>query len=73
MKQLLMKTRRKYWLWLQESDSKLSYWLYDNHGDRTMKLFCIMVGHEPIHDHCGMPKHDYCIYCHKMMPGLGRS
>ena len=33
------------------------------------KLVCDFMGHYPVKDHCGMPKHDQCAVCMKLMPG----
>lgn len=30
---------------------------------------CTRYGHEPVADQCNLPEHDFCVYCHKRMPG----
>lgn len=30
---------------------------------------CLYFGHEPVADQCNKPEHDFCVYCHKSMPG----
>jgi len=36
------------------------------------RLGCLLFGHVPIPDQCGIPDHDYCAYCQKSMPGQGK-
>lgn len=31
--------------------------------------FCRLTGHYATMDHCGMAKHDLCLWCGKAMPG----
>lgn len=33
------------------------------------KLWCPLLGHVPIPDHCGMAKHDLCGWCTAATPG----
>jgi hypothetical protein len=33
------------------------------------KMICKIWGHQPVPDHCGMPKHDHCMGCGIRMPG----
>lgn len=58
---------------------KISFWLdrqdWLDH-DRTVWietvgnwLACKVLGHCPIPDQCLNPKHDYCAFCLKSMPG----
>lgn len=52
-------------------DGKLFDWLweaYDRVQQAVAKVLCLFAGHER-HGDCGCPEHDYCIYCHRSMPG----
>jgi hypothetical protein len=70
--------RARYWVgrwgnawdeWLCEQPSWLSDqdWLYYFDGGWS-RAACILLGHYPTPDHCGIPAHDYCSTCSKSMP-----
>jgi hypothetical protein len=40
--------------------------------ERTICDLCEIAGHEPIHDQCGIPEHDLCMWCSKSMPNMAR-
>lgn len=31
-------------------------------------VLCQIYGHEPERDQCGMPEHDFCLWCNRSMP-----
>ena len=33
---------------------------------------CLIIGHNPTMDHCGIPAHDYCSSCGKLMPNQAK-
>lgn len=37
--------------------------------ERASSDLCEIAGHEPTRDQCGMPEHDFCVWCNKAMPG----
>lgn len=49
---------------------KISYWLDEHVVDHVARVLCRLTGHIPTVDHCGMPEHDYCEGCQKLMPGM---
>ncbi len=40
--------------------------------DVGQKVLCFIAGHSPVRDQCGMPKHDFCVWCRKSMPGRAK-
>jgi hypothetical protein len=36
------------------------------------KALCEIIGHEPTRDHCGIPEHDFCLWCNTPLPGQWR-
>lgn len=55
------------WIW----DGKprwLTEFIYDN-MEFVPKILCFFAGHVAVRDHCMIPEHDYCMWCHKSMPG----
>ena len=42
-------------------------WLY-RVEDPLQRLLCVVFGHDPIRDECGLPEHDYCGWCLKPTP-----
>lgn len=36
------------------------------------RLACLFTGHTPERDQCMRPEHDFCLWCHKPMPGKWR-
>lgn len=43
-------------------------------SDRAKELTCdLLGGHEGTSDHCGMPHHDFCLFCQKRLPFQGES
>jgi len=36
--------------------------------DWVQKALCLVFGHHPERDQCGIPAHDFCAYCGKPMP-----
>lgn len=69
--------RLRSWLWWKEED--YTDWVYDHSKHEWMylgpfwevvnKIECFLLGHHSIPDHCGIPEHDYCMFCRKSMPG----
>lgn len=60
-------------LYLQEHrHAKIGGWLEDVQTnlieDPGKVLMCRLFGHDPERDHCGMPEHDCCLWCQKLMP-----
>ena len=42
---------------------------WDKTDDGTFaRLLCGVLGHEAEKDHCGIPEHDCCSWCHERMP-----
>ena len=37
--------------------------------DGAMMVMCEQLGHEPVPDQCGIPEHDYCMWCQYPTPG----
>lgn len=37
----------------------------------TQRILCLVAGHDPTHDQCENPEHDFCLWCDKSMPGKG--
>lgn len=37
--------------------------------NRTSRDLCALAGHEPTGDQCGIPAHDFCLWCLTPMPG----
>jgi len=66
----MKKLRARFFNWLWD-DSK-SIWLTDfisDHIKFILKFLCFLAGHEPVEDNCGIPEHDYCVFCNNVMPG----
>lgn len=77
------RTRVNYWLagsqydlavWLQDRrrTARLGVWL--ENAQRVLvevplrRGLCLLLGHLPDRDQCGLPEHDYCVWCMKLMP-----
>lgn len=50
------------------------FWSWD-HGptwlhDAVAWTCCKIWGHQVYQDHCGLPEHDSCSWCNKVMPGM---
>lgn len=44
---------------------RLATWI-DESGKRVLCL--LLGGHKPVRDQCGIPEHDFCIWCGDPMP-----
>lgn len=75
-----LRTRIKVWEgdWIADTTppSKDKPWRWavlqfvsDRMQDPLVSLCCWFIGHQPEMDHCGIPEHDYCIYCQESTPG----
>ncbi|HEY6018638.1 MAG TPA: hypothetical protein VIY48_01745 [Candidatus Paceibacterota bacterium] len=60
------KTRAHRWLMFKFEDNKwwAPWWL----EGLLQKTLCFLTGHTPERDQCGIPDHDYCLWCQKSMP-----
>ena len=56
---------------VKHSVRRLRWFLMEHGSLRGNYALCLIVGHSPIADQCGIPDHDYCAYCMKVMPGQG--
>jgi hypothetical protein len=58
--------------WLVDRwNGNLPGWVYSTDGGWGT-VFCWLLGHNPIPDHCGNPKHDHCAWCNNRTPGQAR-
>lgn len=37
-----------------------------------LRAICLIVGHDPEQDQCGIPEHDFCMTCRKLTPSKAR-
>ena len=45
--------------------NNLAYWF----EDKSREFFCWLAGtHSPVPDQCGIPSHDYCMWCNASTP-----
>ena len=58
-----MRKKINWWLWNDTPD-----WFADHFGYQIESVLCFFYGHNPIPDQCGMPEHDLCVFCNKLMP-----
>lgn len=49
-------------------DMPLLGWLHNP----VQGVLCRLAGHQPVEDACRIPDHDYCAWCGRSMPGMGR-
>jgi hypothetical protein len=68
----MFKRRVTSWIWFTED--RFPDWLLDSRAyDRVRgwlaRLECAMHGHKAVRDQCGIPDHDFCVFCQKSMPG----
>lgn len=49
------------WSWLNELPFAVE--------EKAQAMFCALLGHHAIPDHCGIPDHDGCAWCRIAMPG----
>ena len=57
-----------HWLWRDDHPElvqPLVNWL----TEPVSRALCAKYGHLPERDHCGLPEHDFCLWCNKRMPG----
>lgn len=54
--------------WLIESRTYDKDWFPWWIDDVWQWILCQVFGHGPSPDHCGIPAHDYCVWCQKSMP-----
>jgi hypothetical protein len=55
--------------WVYKTDKP--DWMYVPHWPET--FFCtILFAHQPEGDQCGMPAHDFCLWCGKSMPNQAK-
>lgn len=67
-----MKRRVTQWIWFTEDrfpDWLLGSRAYDWARGWIARVECALNGHKPVRDQCGMPDHDFCVFCLKSMPG----
>lgn len=61
---------------IQKLAKKARWWIGEDSpmwfpNQKAQKVICLIAGHVPIPDNCGIPEHDYCAWCGKPMPGRG--
>lgn len=47
-------------------------WWDDRDEGILVRRLCSVFGHEPEWDQCGIPEHDCCAWCQKLLPYQGR-
>lgn len=58
-----MRKRIMHWLW-----DGWPLWKPEWLISAVAWCLCRALGHEPIADQCGLPAHDFCVWCMKLMP-----
>jgi hypothetical protein len=63
----------QYYWWIDKVTDRVSDkwpkapdWIYA-FNEKT--YLCWLLGHYPGLDNCTKPEHDFCLFCHKLMPG----
>jgi hypothetical protein len=58
------------WLrnWIYESPD----WVPEVVDRVVLRALCAVHGHHPISDQCGIPEHDFCVYCMRSTPNQAR-
>lgn len=70
---------RKTWMWLTDGqydllvdwkvpDDNWAWKISDAIQWAGVKVLCAVFRHKPIADQCGMPEHDFCVFCNKPTP-----
>jgi hypothetical protein len=62
--------------WLQRVEERIDDWPISERFDypstrpfgATQRFLCRLFGHDPIRDQCGIPEHDFCVFCHASTP-----
>jgi hypothetical protein len=59
-----VRIRGRFSWWLSETER-----VPDEVTEWAQWALCGVAGHYPVSDHCGLPDHDYCLWCGRATPG----
>ena len=74
VKRVAQRIRRRVMHWYWRNVDRLPDWvldsrLFDISEPVLVRAGCRIAGHEPTRDQCGLPEHDFCLWCDTRMPG----
>ena len=63
-----MRKKIMHWLW-RDDRGPWAQVLVDMAVSPATRICCAIWGHQPERDQCGIPDHDFCLWCLRRMPG----